>query len=191
MNLRIPMVILALVGALLTGDEGMSSEPNVIVDFSSEVSRWPSIDDRVMGGISSSRMVLEEGHATFRGTVSFDNNGGFASIRSLPQLQHLSRYDGLVLRLRGDGKRYGFRIRTSASFDGVSYQVMIDPPAGEWTNLEVRFRDFVPVYRGRIVEGHPPLDPSRITTMGLIISRQEGEFRIDIGAISGLSPKAE
>ena len=62
----------------------------------------------------------------------------------------------------------------------------IEPPAGEWVEVEVRFRDFVPVYRGRTVEGHPPLDPSQITTMGLIISRQEGPFRIDIETISAM-----
>jgi hypothetical protein len=34
-----------------------------------------------------------------------------------------------------------------------------------------------------VVRDHPPLDPSRIATFGLIISRQEGPFRIDIESV--------
>ena len=30
---------------------------------------------------------------------------------------------------------------------------------------------------------HPPLDPAIVTTLGLIVSRQEGPFRIDIASI--------
>lgn len=155
----------------------------MIVDFASGSESWPNIDDAVMGGVSSSEMVVEEGHASFRGLVSFDNNGGFASVRSRPQVRDLSAFDGLVLRVRSDGKNYGFRIRTSASFDGVSYQVPLSPPPGEWTDVTIPFVDFVPVWRGRPVADHPPLDPAVVTTFGLIVSRQEGPFRVDIASI--------
>ena len=157
----------------------------MIVDFAEVTEGWPSIDDAVMGGMSSSEMVVENGVASFRGAVSFDNNGGFASVRSRPEVRDLSAFDGLILRVRGDGKRYGFRIRTSASFDGVSYQAALDPPAGEWVEVEVPFSDFVAVWRGRPVADHPPLDPARVTTFGLIVSRQQGPFRLDIANIRG------
>jgi NADH dehydrogenase [ubiquinone] 1 alpha subcomplex assembly factor 1 len=159
------------------------SETMMIVDFALESESWPNIDDAVMGGVSSSGMVIEEGYASFRGLVSFDNNGGFASVRSRPQVRDLSAFDGFILRVRSDGKKYGFRIRTSASFDGVSYQAPLVVPPGEWTDVTISFADFVPVWRGRPVAGHPPLDPSRVTTLGLIVSRQEGPFRIDIASI--------
>ena len=156
----------------------------VIIDFSRSETIWPHINDGVMGGVSSGRMVPGDGYATFQGVVSFDNNGGFSSVRSRPVLHDLSEHDGLRVRLRGDGKRYGFRLKTDASFDGVSYQVFIEPPAGEWIELELPFDDFVPVYRGRIVSNHPQLDPARIMTFGLIISRQEGPFRLDVESIA-------
>ncbi|MEJ2583392.1 MAG: CIA30 family protein, partial [Acidobacteriota bacterium] len=155
-----------------------------IIDFSRGEVTWPHINDGVMGGISSGEMSAADGYATFQGTVSFENNGGFSSVRSRAAVHDLSAFEGLVLRVRGDGKRYGFRLKTDASFDGVSYQVLIEPPAGEWTEVPAPFTDFVPVYRGRVVQDHPPLDPSRIATFGLIISRQEGPFRIDIETVS-------
>lgn len=158
----------------------------MIIDFSSQNRGWPSIDDTVMGGVSQSSMTVIDGVASFSGMVSFDNNGGFASVRSRPQLHDLSAFEGVVLDVRGDGKRYGFRIRTDASFDGVSYQANLQPPSGEWTEVPIRFTDFVPVFRGRRVVDHPPLDPSRVTTLGFIISRQEGPFRLEVRSIRGL-----
>ena len=180
----------AMVAALLAG--AAPGGVMTILDFARGDELWPSINDGVMGGVSSGEMVRSSsGHASFRGTVSFDNNGGFSSVRSSARVLDLSAYDGLVLRVRGDGKRYNFRLKTDASFDGLSYQVPIAPPAGEWTDIRCRFADFEPVYRGRRVDGHPPLDPSRITTFGLLISRQEGPFRIDVASIHAVSADLE
>ncbi len=90
------------------------------------------------------------------------------------------------MHLRGDGKGYAFRLRTTSDFDGVSYQVLVQPPAREWTDVVVRFADFEPVFRGRRVSGHPPLDPGRIKTFGFLISqKQDGRFELDVGSIRG------
>ncbi len=89
-------------------------------------------------------MSAADGYATFRGTVSFENNGGFSSVRSPAVVHDLSAFEGLVLRVRGDGKRYGFRLKIDASFDGVSYQFQIEPPAGEWTEIFAPFSGFHP-----------------------------------------------
>jgi monofunctional biosynthetic peptidoglycan transglycosylase len=178
-------VLLLMLFAILvaTGAETGEKEIMTIIDFSRGDATWPYINDGVMGGVSTGGMSAGDGYATFRGTVSFENNGGFSSVRSPAVVLDLSMFEGLVLRVRGDGKRYGFRLKTDTSFDGVSYQFQIEPPAGEWTEVSAPFTDFVPVYRGRVVRNHPPLDPSRIATFGLIISRQEGPFRIDIESV--------
>jgi monofunctional biosynthetic peptidoglycan transglycosylase len=184
------IVGLAVATALVVGADG--GGVMTIFDFARGDELWPSINDGVMGGVSSGEMTRSiSGFATFQGTVSFDNNGGFASVRSQPRVHDLSAYDGLVIRVRGDGKRYGFRLRTDASFDGVSYQVVIEPPADEWTELLLPFESFVPVFRGRRVDRHPPLDRRRVATFGLLISRQEGPFRIDIASVHAVATDAE
>lgn len=180
---RRAMVLAALAMLVATAAGTREKDSMTIIDFARGDATWPNINDGVMGGLSTGQMVSVGSYASFRGTVSFDNNGGFSSVRSRAVVHDLSAFDGLVLRVRGDGKRYGFRLKTDASFDGVSYQVEIEPPAGEWTEITVRFADFIPVYRGRIVADHPQLDPGRIATFGLIISRQEGPFNIDIASI--------
>ena len=44
---------------------------------------WRIINDVVMGGVSKSSMKLgSDGSAKFSGTLSPDNNGGFASVRA-------------------------------------------------------------------------------------------------------------
>ena len=177
-------MVLALLAISVTHAAGTTENESMkIIDFSRGDVTWPHINDGVMGGISSGEMSAADGYATFQGTVSFEKNGGFSSVRSQAVVRDLSAFEGLVLRVRSDGKRYGFRLKTDASFDGVSYQVQIEAQAGEWTEISAPFTDFIPVYRGRVVRDHPPLDPSRIATFGLIISRQEGPFRIDIESV--------
>ena len=52
-------------------------------DDPAAVEGWTAIDDRVMGGVSLSRLRHDPaGHAVFEGRVSLDRNGGFASVRS-------------------------------------------------------------------------------------------------------------
>ena len=83
---------------------------------------WGDLSDPVMGGVSESSFALDraggEGGAptaVFSGVVSTANNGGFASVRTRnfdPPLD-LSHAAGITLRLRGDGQRYKFFIRTA------------------------------------------------------------------------------
>jgi monofunctional biosynthetic peptidoglycan transglycosylase len=162
-----------------------------VIDFDAPQEPWQSIDDAVMGGVSHSEMVISDGIAVFRGVVSLDNNGGFASVRSQPRLHDLSELEGLVVRVRGDGKRYGFRVRTTSRFDGVSYQVALETPAGEWREVVLPFDRFEPVFRGRRVADAPALDPGTIRTFGLIIAgSQAGPFRLELEWIRGYRPPA-
>lgn len=163
-----------------------TQEPALIVAFGTSAAKWYDISDPVMGGISSSEMVAEDGAGVFQGVVSLEHSGGFASVRSAEGHYDLSGYDGLTVRVRGDGKRYGLRLRISEAFDGVNYQVDFTPAAGTWLDMKLPFAGFRPVFRGRPVAGHPPLDPATIKTFGLIIAgRQEGPFRLELESIAG------
>jgi monofunctional biosynthetic peptidoglycan transglycosylase len=163
-----------------------TTAPSTIVAFGTGAVRWHDLSDPVMGGVSHGELVVVSGVGIFRGVVSLEHDGGFASVRSTAGRYDLSGYAGLSVRVRGDGKRYGLRLRTDESFDGVNYQIDLDPGAGEWRDLELPFAGFRPVHRGRLVAGHPPLDPAAITTFGLIIAgRQAGPFRLEIASIAG------
>ncbi len=66
---------------------------------------WPATNDGVMGGISQGQSeITSEGTLRFFGCVSLENNGGFSSIRSREEAKDLSAYNGILIRVRGDGK---------------------------------------------------------------------------------------
>ena len=174
---------------------------------------WISVDDSVMGGRSASRAV-RTGDSTlvFVGEVSLDNNGGFASIRTAPQQHDLAGATGIVLRVRGDGKRYRVNLRTDATFDGIQYQAGFITIDDTWQDIRLDFAapqgsprmlrplggkprrseglggastPFDPRFRGRPVPDAPHLDPARIRSFGLAIAeRQAGPFRLEIDTIT-------
>jgi NADH dehydrogenase [ubiquinone] 1 alpha subcomplex assembly factor 1 len=154
-----------------------------IVDFTQpDGIQWNIVNDGVMGGLSSSDLELTESEtALFSGFVSLDNNGGFASIRATFQSLDLSGYEGVTLRVRGDGRRYQLRFRLDGSFDGVAYMAEFDTTAEEWMEIELPFAEFRPTFRGRVPRGSGPLDPARIRQMGFLIGDKiEGPFELEI-----------
>lgn len=162
-----------------------AADQRALFDFTAaDAAPWRSVDDVVMGGVSSSRMVIEDGRAVFRGEVSLDNNGGFASVWSAPAKHDLRGYDGLAVRARGDGQRYSFRLRLTGQVDDVSYQVKFQASEEGWQTLRFPFSAFEAVFRGRPVPGAPSLDPEEIRSVGFLISDgQEGPFRLEVEEI--------
>jgi len=158
-----------------------------VFDFAQpkDAQNWFAVDDVVMGGVSSSRVEVLTSHPggmlVFSGTVSLENNGGFASIRTRPERVDLSDYTGLALRVRGDGKTYQFRLRDNANFDGAAYQARFETTSGEWQEIHLPFRSFVPVFRGLRMFLAPALNPAKIFTFGFLIAgKQSGPFRLEV-----------
>lgn len=155
-----------------------------IYDFAqqNQINDWIIVNDGVMGGLSESVVKYQNnGIMRYTGTVSLDNYGGFASTRTLPQNFDLKGYKGMVIRLKGDGKRYKFRIRTNNNFDGISYSIDLETEAGIWQDHSFDFRDMQATFRGRIYPDYKPLDADDIRQLGILIAdKQVGDFKIEI-----------
>jgi len=153
------------------------------------VEGWQPIDDRIMGGVSRSRLRLDSaGYAVFEGTVSADHGGGFASVRHPALALGSADTTAFCLHVLGDGKRYKLNLRTDQTFDGVNYQAEFQPPVGQWTTVELALAAFVAKFRGRTVMEAPALDPARVSQVGLMIAgRQWGPFRLGLKAIGCLA----
>jgi len=168
----------------------MSNSPEAMIhDFTdaSTVSTWEAIDDRIMGGSSQSQPeCIDNVGLRFSGTVSLENNGGFASIRSSSYNADLGQYRGLTLRVRGDGKCYKLSLRTVHFFDGVSYQTTFGTEKDSWQEISLPFEAFIPTHHGIKLSTVAPMDLTSIKSFGLFISdRQEGSFQLDIAWIKG------
>lgn len=146
---------------------------------------WHSVDDVVMGGRSASSFAeTADGHVLFQGFVSLDDGGGFASGRAATGGLDLSGCAGIGLRIRGDGKRYRFRLKDDERLDGVVHQAGFDTRDGLWRDLRLSFGEFVPTLRGRTAGDAAPLDLRRVAQVGLLVAdRQEGPFRLEIERI--------
>lgn len=152
-----------------------------LFDFSSpdNSGNWEVVNDGVMGGLSESEIVFNpEGTVTFRGMVSLENNGGFASVRTAVELQDQKEsYKGVVVRVKGDGKVYGIRFRTHGESNSYAYQFKIKTEKDNWKEFKIPFEEFNPTFRGSLLKNKPALESDNITQMGILISdKQSGDF---------------
>ena len=156
----------------------------MLFDFASNdaISAWHPVNDTVMGGISSSRMERSaEGKAVFTGELSLENNGGFASVQGPDIEQPLGAFEGIAIRVKGDGKKYKCGLRTDDLFDGVSHQAGFKTKTGEWQIVKIPFTNFIPTYHGRRLSEDKRMKPELIRKLGFLISeRQDGAFRLEI-----------
>jgi NADH dehydrogenase [ubiquinone] 1 alpha subcomplex assembly factor 1 len=163
---------------------GRAHPLRILLDFESidEVALFSPVDDAVMGGVSASRMVPgDSGVAVFEGTVSLEHGGGFASVRSRQRDWDTTGGTAFVLRVRGDGKRYRFNVRTPGHPAAFRYEAPLEPPSGCWTEVEIPLAGLAGKVFGRPVPGSAPLDPGSIQSLGFMISdRQAGPFKLEI-----------
>jgi len=155
----------------------------VIIDFSEDdQGSWRIVSDVVMGGRSrSSFTISSDSAAVFSGFLSLEDSGGFASVRRESPRRDLSPFDGLELRVSGDGRRYQVRLWIDDDFDGISYRYEFDTSRDSVMTVRAPFDDFAPTFRGRIVRSARPFDPSRISRLGFLIADgREGPFRLEI-----------
>lgn len=166
------------------GAENTIQTEIVLFNFqkSGELNDWLIVNDGVMGGLSQSEIVLSDSNtAVFQGTVSLENNGGFSSTRTSPRLYNLAGYNGISLRVKGDGKKYQLRLRMNDRFDGISYRYHFKTDINKWIIIQVPFNECVPVFRGRVLDHVEPISPKKIQQIGFLISdKQAGSFKLEI-----------
>ncbi len=139
------------------------------------VEKWTIVNDVVMGGVSESQLKLAENNAIFTGFVSVQNNGGFASIRAKnfdPPLD-LSDYEGISLRVKGDGKRYKFITRCEGKYEGISYCYSFDTLTNIWLTINIPFQDLIPVFRAKTVKEAGEFSANQVYSCQLMISKFE------------------
>ncbi|NEQ23470.1 MAG: NAD(P)H-binding protein, partial [Microcoleus sp. SIO2G3] len=113
--------------------------------------------------------------ALFSGTVSIENSGGFGSVRTRnfePAID-LSDCTGIELRVKGDGSRYKFMLRSETRWDGIAYCASFDTVADEWITVRIPFVDLIPVFRAKTVREAGAIDHSKIHSMQLMLSKFE------------------
>ena len=156
-----------------------TSSMQKIYTFSTQTKskEWRIVNDGVMGGISKSSLVVTDaGHGQFSGHVSLANNGGFASIQLNTMIKLAEDQKFIILRVKGDSKRYEFRLSGNAS----QYESYVHSFAssGEWENIRLPLSEFYPQFRGRKLN-IPNFNFKSIEQMSFLISnKQEEDFEL-------------
>ena len=171
-NMRFLAVAVVMLIALATPTAAVAT-PSRIAEFGSSEPAWVVVNDGVMGGISESRFVQRRGIGTFSGTVRLENNGGFASVRSIAAPAALpSDATSFDLRVLGDGRQYQFTVETGSSW----YWFAFTPPKGKWTTVAAPFDRFQPVTRfGQPIADAPLRGGEVPRRFGILIANSRAE----------------
>ena len=172
---RVTITILLMGGLSVSG----FAQPKRLTNFDATEKdvRWQVVNDTVMGGRSDSRIQSSGGLLEFSGKLN-TKGGGFVSLRSDRQDWRLPEFSLVRLRLRGDGREYGFRLY--ADGDRAAYQREFATVAGEWQEVVLPIDEFYASWRGRRLT-RPPLSSSKIVGMGLILADGvDGSFRLTL-----------
>lgn len=150
-----------------------------LFDFkpNSDISNWKIIDDAVMGGRSNGHFKLNpKGYGEFSGHISLENNGGFSSLRYNFKTKSSSDYSKFILKIKGDGKNYQFRVKTKGSED-ASYVYEFETTT-DWMTIDIPFNKMHPQYRGRKLDqpNYPGKEMEEVTL--LIGNKKEESFML-------------
>ena len=140
---------------------------------------WKSINDGVMGGLSKGGPKVSKQHnLVFKGDISLENNGGFSSIRTAGKTMDLSAYDGIEIKVKGDGRMYYLTTRSNGR-RMLAYWSPIQPPKDEWVVIRVPFDTFYATYFGKKLPALK-LNTSKVTSIGFMLyDKKAGPFAIE------------
>ncbi len=125
-----------LLGALvIAAPAALMADSIPITDFTEDSADlgWYVVNDNVMGGRSDGGFSVASGELRFSGLTD-TRGGGFSSIRTGALSLDLSSHAGIRLRVRGDGRRYTWRLSTDARIYGrpIAYWADFETADGGW-----------------------------------------------------------
>ncbi|KAJ1422991.1 hypothetical protein B484DRAFT_311650, partial [Ochromonadaceae sp. CCMP2298] len=106
-------------------------------------------------------------------------------------------YDGIQLRVRGDGNRYKVR-GAGAQYGPIISSAQFDTVQGQWIEVQLPFDRFVAVRRNDVDYDAPPVNTAAprgaMTSLGFVLSRfsfneqpnprcTPGPFSLDVGEV--------
>ena len=155
-----------------------------LIDFNnkSPSNAWTVVNDGVMGGLSAGNFYVNDiGNGIFEGEVSRENNGGFSLVRHRFDPIPVTNFSKCLIRLKGDGKRYQFRLKSKAA-DKHSWVSYFETTA-DWQTIGVSFDELFATYKGKRLDmSHFPAHA--IGEVAFLIGNKKAEkFRLEVEKI--------
>jgi NADH dehydrogenase [ubiquinone] 1 alpha subcomplex assembly factor 1 len=171
--------------ALFMGTTAMADDkPHVLFDFTGTdaAKEWQTVNDGVMGGVSEGKFkITEKKTLEFFGTLSMENNGGFASVRTKAKKLGLEKGDTLVARIRGDGREYTLNLYVNKPLVAFSYRAAVQTKKDEWIEVEVPLDKFGATSFGRVVKDVGAVPPEEVNALGFMLGdKKAGPFKLEV-----------
>ena len=159
-------------------------KPQPLFDFTGAdaAKEWQSVNDGVMGGVSEGKFkITDKQTMEFFGTLSLENNGGFASVRTRAKKLGLEKGDTIVARVRGDGREYSLNLYLNKPLIAFSYRATVQTKKDEWIEVKVPLDKFEATSFGRVVKDAGAVKPEEVNAIGFMLSdKKAGPFKMEV-----------
>jgi len=182
-NVGSAVLILLAFGSFVMADD----KPQVLFDFTGAdaAKEWQAVNDGVMGGVSEGKFkITDKKTLAFFGTLSLENNGGFASVRSKAKKLGLDKGDSIVAKVRGDGREYNLNLYLNKPLMAFSYRATVQTKKDEWIEVKVPLDKFEATSFGRPVKDAGAVKPEEVNALGFLLGdKKAGPFNLEIESI--------
>lgn len=157
------------------------------IDFgdNKQSQEWYSVNDNVMGGVSTGKLTLSDSSIVFKGKISFENNGGFASFRAPWGEYDFSKIETIEIRYRSYNLDFAFTLATDRRFYKPYYKGLLKKTNGKWIIKKLKvnaLQEYILNDKtGNLLSSEKQ---SKVIRMGFISSeKKDEEFEIEIDYI--------
>lgn len=179
-HFSISVFTLLLSGAFLMADD----KPRVLFEFAGAdaAKAWQTVNDGVMGGVSEGKYTIADMKTLeFYGTLSLENNGGFASVRTKAKNLGLEKGDVLIAKVRGDGRVYSMNLYLNKPLMAFSYRATVQTKKDEWIEVKLPLDTFEATSFGRVIKDAGAVKPEEVNTLGFMLSdKKAGPFKLEV-----------
>lgn len=146
---------------------------------------WYIVNDGVMGGRSSSKVKVDKNSLVFKGEVSLENNGGFASLRAPFGSYDLSSYSKVSIRYKASGQVPALSFDKDRRFFIPYYKLQLKNISDEWTTETHDLLDVKEYYLGETTgETLTKELLASIIRVGFVVSNKKaGAFELEVDYI--------
>ena len=144
---------------------------------------WYSLNDGVMGGVSTGSVKLVDNQLLYRGQLSLENRGGFSTVRAnVPKMDKDAT--GVEIKVKGSARPFKLNLAKSTSdwnLNQWSYTMDVE---SDWKTIKVPFTAFTHEIMGRRPGMVEPITARDIEKISIQISDKNTEpFELNIASI--------
>ena len=182
-NVGSAVLILLAFGSFVMAED----TPQTLFDFTgaNAAKDWQNVNDGVMGGVSEGKFqITDKKTLEFFGTLSLENNGGFASVRTKAKKLGLEKGDTVVAKVRADGREYTLNLYLDKPLVAFSYRATVQTKKDEWIEVKVPLEKFEATSFGRVVKDAGAVKPEEVNALGFMVSdKKAGPFKLEVESI--------